>query len=78
MSGVTSPAMYSFQNRLFFNDPSLKHVNLVYDNGWNVIYEVDFTSIPDSEDYTDWTRDRSVICSGAAEIICDRLGYNGQ
>lgn len=42
-----SPVLYSFIQRLFFKDPNLKHVRLVFDNSWNVMYEVDWSGIPD-------------------------------
>jgi dolichyl-diphosphooligosaccharide--protein glycosyltransferase len=45
-----SPALFSFQDRLFFHDPSLKHVKLVYDDGWNVIYEINWKGVPDPTD----------------------------
>lgn len=70
----TSPVIYAFQNRLFFNDPNLKHVKKVYDDGWNVIYEVDFTDVPEPETYTTWTQSHSVLCTGKAEARCE-LGY---
>lgn len=41
-----SPVLYSFTDRLFFKDPGLKHVKLVYEDGWNVIYKVDWASTP--------------------------------
>ena len=42
-----SPVLFSLEHRLFFRDPNLKHVKLVYDDGWNVIYEIDWKGIPD-------------------------------
>jgi len=68
---MTAPIMYTFQARLFFKDPSLKHVDLVYDNGWNVIYKVNWDEIPDPENYTDWTRDKMILCTGLAERRCE-------
>ncbi len=45
-----SPVIFSFEHRLFFRDPNLKHVKLVYDDQWNVIYEIDWKGIPDPKD----------------------------
>jgi dolichyl-diphosphooligosaccharide--protein glycosyltransferase len=45
-----SPVIFSFEHRLFFKDPNLKHVKLVYDDGWNVIYEINWKGIPDPKD----------------------------
>jgi len=42
-----SPVLFSLEHRLFFRDPNLKHVKLVYDDGWNVIYEIDWKGVPD-------------------------------
>ncbi len=67
-----APALYSFEMRLFFNDPSLKHVTKVYDDGWNVIYQVNWNGIPDPEKYDTWTKTHSVLCTGAAEKICEQ------
>jgi len=47
---ANSPVLFAFQNRLFFRDPNLKHMKLVYDDGWNVIYQIDWKGIPDPED----------------------------
>ena len=70
-----SPALYSFEMRLFFNDPSLKHVTKVFDNGWNVIYKVNWTGIPNPDNYDRWTKTHSVLCTGQAKKICDASGY---
>ncbi len=45
------PAFYSFLYRLYFKDPSLKHVKLVYDNGWNKIYEINWEGVPDPDKF---------------------------
>ncbi|MEM3412262.1 MAG: STT3 domain-containing protein [archaeon] len=50
------PVLYSFAHRLFFKDQNLKHVKLVYEDNWNVIYEINWTGIPDPQNYTDWTK----------------------
>jgi hypothetical protein len=47
---ASSPVLFAFEQRLFFHDPNLKHVKLVYDDQWNVIYEVNWTGIPDPKD----------------------------
>jgi asparagine N-glycosylation enzyme membrane subunit Stt3 len=47
---ANSPVLFAFEQRLFFRDPNLKHVKLVYDDQWNVIYEVNWTGIPDPKD----------------------------
>jgi len=47
---ANSPVLFAFEQRLFFHDPNLKHVKLVYDDQWNVIYEVNWTGIPDPKD----------------------------
>jgi hypothetical protein len=47
---TSSRVLFAFQMRLFFHDPNLKHVRLVYDDQWNVIYEIDWKGIPDPED----------------------------
>lgn len=70
-----SPALYSFEMRLFFNDPSLKHVTKVFDNGWNVIYKVNWNGIPDPEKYDTWTKTHSVLCTGEAKKICEESDY---
>jgi len=46
-AAANSPVMYAFAQRMFFRDQGLKQVKLVYEDGWNVIYEVDWTDIPD-------------------------------
>jgi hypothetical protein len=56
-----SPVLYAFSERLFFKDPNLKHVKLIYDDGWNVIYEVNWEGIPDPQNYTEWTKQRYVL-----------------
>jgi len=47
---ANSPVLFAFEQRLFFRDPNLKHVKLVYDDQWNVIYEIDWKGIPDPKD----------------------------
>ena len=47
---ANSPVLFAFEQRLFFRDPNLKHVKLVYDDQWNVIYEINWTGIPDPKD----------------------------
>jgi len=47
---ANSPVLFAFEQRLFFRDPNLKHVKLVYDDQWNVIYEVNWAGIPDPKD----------------------------
>ncbi len=37
-----SPVLYQFMTRIFFHDPNLKYVKYKFDNGWNVIYKVDW------------------------------------
>ncbi|RLG21358.1 hypothetical protein DRN74_02225 [Candidatus Micrarchaeota archaeon] len=56
-----SPVLYAFLERLFFKDPNLKHVKLVFDNGWNVIYQVNWTGIPDPQNYSEWTKGHYVL-----------------
>ena len=68
-ANANAPIVFSFEHRIFFKDPSLKHIRPVYDNGWNVIYEVDFTGVPDGESFTDWTISRSVVCKGKFETV---------
>jgi hypothetical protein len=67
---ASSPVLYGFTQRLFFKDPNLKHVRLVYDDSWNVIYEVDWTGVPDPQNFTAWTKERHVLpelAAGAGE-----------
>jgi len=45
-----SPIIYAFMERLFFNDQSLKHVELIHDNGAIVIYKINWEGIPDPEE----------------------------
>lgn len=59
-----APLIYSFEQRLFFKDQTLKHVKLVYEDGWNIIYQVNFDEIPSPDNYTDWTKTNSVVCKG--------------
>ena len=73
-----SPALYSFEMRLFFNDASLKHVTKVYDDGWNVIYKVNWNGIPNPENYDTWTKTHSVLCTGEAKASCEKSGYKMQ
>ncbi|MBI4214400.1 hypothetical protein HY546_00225, partial [archaeon] len=40
-----APSLFAFQNRIFFNDPSLKYVKKVFDNKWIVIYEIDWNAV---------------------------------
>jgi dolichyl-diphosphooligosaccharide--protein glycosyltransferase len=58
---LNSPVLYGFDQRMFFRDPNLKHVKLVYENGWNVIYEIDWTGVPDPQNFTQWTKDHNVL-----------------
>ena len=44
---ANAPIIYSLTHRLFFRDPSFKHLKLVYDDGWNVIFEIDWKGVPD-------------------------------
>ncbi len=46
-----TPLLYSFMYRLYFKDPNLKHVKLVYDNGWNKIYEINWEGVPDPDKF---------------------------
>ncbi len=69
----SSPVIYSFIHRLYFNDPSLKHVEKVFDNGWIVVYKVNWEGIPDPEEFTYWTKTNSVLCTGEASERC-KLG----
>ncbi|MEM0372727.1 MAG: STT3 domain-containing protein [archaeon] len=70
----SAPVLYAFEQRLFFGDPSLKHVTKVYDDGWNVIYKVNFDGVPDPKTFTTWTQQRSVLCTGQAKSACEK-GY---
>lgn len=56
-----SPSLYAFSNRLFFKDQNLKHVKLVYDDGWNVIYEINWAGIPAPQNYTSWTKQKDIL-----------------
>jgi hypothetical protein len=58
---ANSPVLYGFTQRLYFKDLNLKHVKLVYDDGWNVIYEVNWTGVPDPKNFTAWTKEHSVL-----------------
>lgn len=45
-----SPVIYSFSNRIFFHDKTLKYVEPVFDNGWIVIYKVNWNKFCEEHD----------------------------
>ncbi|MFW5902790.1 MAG: STT3 domain-containing protein [archaeon] len=54
-----TPSLYSLSNRMFFRDESLKHLDLVYENQWVMIYEVkNKDEIPHPDEFTDFTKKR--------------------
>ncbi|MBS3060396.1 MAG: hypothetical protein J4432_02710 [DPANN group archaeon] len=71
---TSPPILFDFAHRLWLKDPNLKHVKLVFENDWNVIYEIiDQNTIPEPTEFTAWTKQNSVLCTGNAKIICDKL-----
>lgn len=56
-----SPTLYSFSNRLFMKDQNLKHVKLVYDDGWNVIYEINWKGILEPQNFTSYTKQKDIL-----------------
>ncbi|GEM_PF-1996867 len=57
-----APIVYTLAHRIFFDDPSLPNLKEVFDNGWNTIYAVNFTGVPNPKQYTDWTKTHAVVC----------------
>jgi asparagine N-glycosylation enzyme membrane subunit Stt3 len=69
-ANANAPIVYTLAHRIFFNDPSLKHMNIVFDNGWNAIYQVNFSEVPNPKNFTDWTKTRAVVCDEPYSVYC--------